>query len=57
YFDASSVKGFNIDLRFVGDKNGISYDLGAGECGKDGSEAKLLHDESKLGREGKDVVD
>ena len=51
------MKGFKIDLRFVGDKNGTTYDLGAAECGKDGSESKLLLDEGKLVREGKDVVD
>ncbi|KAI9493825.1 hypothetical protein BDB00DRAFT_356739 [Zychaea mexicana] len=57
YDESNDVKGFKIDIRYVVDKNGKTYDLGAAELGKDGASCKIIQDEGKLTREGKDVVD
>lgn len=51
------VKGFKIDIRFVLDKAGKTYDVDATGLGQDGKDDKILRNEGKLVREGKDLVD
>lgn len=47
-----------IDFRFVVDVNEREIDVGAGEAASEVcTEEKIIHDEGKLVREGKDVVD
>ncbi|OAC97554.1 hypothetical protein MUCCIDRAFT_168363 [Mucor lusitanicus CBS 277.49] len=58
YEDDSNVIGPKVDMRFVLDLNGAEVDVGAVECARAlPSEDKLHHDETKLLKEGKDVVD
>lgn len=58
HYKQSNVKSFKIDIRFIYDYNDIEYDVGAAEFGKeDADEDKILHDNSKLIREAKDVLD
>jgi hypothetical protein len=51
------IKAVKIDIRFLYDRNGNEYDVGAGEVVKEFiGETKILNDKSKLLREGKDVI-
>lgn len=51
-------KAFKMDLRFLYDPNGRERDVGTGEVAREViDEDKILHDKSKLLREGKDVLD
>lgn len=53
-----NIKAFKIDLRFLYDLKGNEYDVGTGEVAREAiDEAKVLHDKSKLLREGQDVLD
>ncbi|OBZ81426.1 hypothetical protein A0J61_10526 [Choanephora cucurbitarum] len=58
YDDAKNIKAFKVDIRFIFDLEGKEYDVGAGEVARETADkAKILHDKSKLLREGKDVLD
>jgi hypothetical protein len=47
-----------MDFRFIVDVDGKEIDVGAGEAASEVcSEEKIIHDEGKLVREGKDVLD
>ncbi|KAI7852316.1 hypothetical protein BDC45DRAFT_537539 [Circinella umbellata] len=58
YVNMKNIKAFKIDIQFLYDLNGNEYDVSAGEGAREAiDEAKILHDKSKLLREGKDVLD
>lgn len=53
-----NIKAFKVDIRFIFDLDGKEHDVGAGEVARETADkSKILHDKSKLLREGKDVLD
>lgn len=57
YDEAEKVVGFKIDVRIVFSYEGIDYDLVCGEAACHASDQKVIKDEGKLTREGKDTQD
>ncbi|KAG2218009.1 hypothetical protein INT45_010806 [Circinella minor] len=54
YVNMKNIKAFEIDIRVLDDLNRNEYDVSAGEVAREAiDEAKILHDKSKLLREGK----
>ncbi|KAI8879252.1 hypothetical protein K501DRAFT_194012 [Backusella circina FSU 941] len=53
-----NIKAFKVDIRFIFDLGGKEYDVVAGEVARETADkTKILHDKSKLFREGKDALD
>ncbi|KAI9321657.1 hypothetical protein BX666DRAFT_1837048, partial [Dichotomocladium elegans] len=52
-----NVVGYKIDMRIIADVDGEECDIGACEVAKTDTVKKIIDDEAKLLREGKDVVD
>ncbi|KAL9553412.1 hypothetical protein MBANPS3_003297 [Mucor bainieri] len=57
YTGKDNIIAFKIDIRFVVDHNGTEIDVASGEVAKHDGNKKVIDDEGKLCREGKDIVD
>ncbi|CAO3655779.1 unnamed protein product [Mucor hiemalis] len=57
YSDGLDVKGFKIDIRVVYHLDGVDYDLLNGEVASYDGDEKIIMDERKLTREGKEIQD
>ncbi|CAO3655755.1 unnamed protein product [Mucor hiemalis] len=57
YSDSPNVKGFKIDIRVVYHLNGADYDLLNGEVASYDGDEKIIMNEGKLTREGKEIQD
>ncbi|KAF7730049.1 hypothetical protein EC973_002994 [Apophysomyces ossiformis] len=58
YPETNGIMGFRIDFRILYDRNGTEMDLAAGELAINSRcENKVIHDQSKLLREAKDITD
>lgn len=56
YNDSKSVIAFKIDIRIVYQRNGIAYDLVNAEAARHEGNSKIVQNEGKLIREGKDMI-
>lgn len=57
YSEAKNVIAFKIDVRIVCCCNGVNYELVNGESACNSGDDKIVQDEEKLTREGKDIQD
>lgn len=57
YNEADKVIGFKIDLRIVLNYQKVDYDLVCGEAACHAGDLKVITDDGKLTREGKDIQD
>lgn len=57
YSEAKNVIAFKIDVRIVCCYNGVNYELVNGEAACHSGDDKIVQDEGKLTREGKDIQD
>ena len=57
YSNGPNIRGFKIDIRIIVDVGDEECDIGAAELAKQDNLKKVIDDEAKLSKEGKDVID
>ncbi|KAI7851167.1 hypothetical protein BDC45DRAFT_412195, partial [Circinella umbellata] len=57
YTNNVNIRGYKIDIRIIANVEGQECDVGAAELARQDNMKKIIDDEAKLSREGKDVID